>query len=270
MPELPEVEVVRQSLSEYLTGLEIQHVELLYPSIIEGDNDEFIRSVVGKKIIGIHRLAKYLIFDLGEVTFLSHLRMEGKYFYVSEDFPLNKHIHVVFHFTNGKKLLYQDVRKFGRMELRQKENAFSTPPLSLLGIEANASIYDVNIIHQKLQKKKISMKQCLLDQTIIAGLGNIYVDEVLFAAKINPNRPACSVSIEEVSVVMDCAKEILDKAIECKGTTIRSYTSSLGVTGQYQLFLKVHTKTICPCCKESLAKEKLGGRTTYYCSHCQR
>lgn len=269
MPELPEVEVVRQVLESNLIGLKITNIECFYEPIIENDYNEFKNSIINKTITKINRLGKYLIFVLENESFISHLRMEGKYHYFNEEKENLKHTHVVFHFNNGYKLLYQDVRKFGRMVYKKNEEVYTTLPLSKVGIEANSINYDIEDIYNKINKKKLPIKTVLLDQTIISGLGNIYVDEVLFKSKINPHRLANSLTVDEVEQIMKNSKEILDKAILYKGTTIRSYTSSLGVSGNYQDFLLVHTKKICPICNTPISKDKIGGRSSYYCSKCQ-
>lgn len=269
MPELAEVEVVRQILDRDLSNLEVIDIECFYSPIIENELEFFKSKVIGKKIESISRLAKYLIFNLSEGFIISHLRMEGKYFYLPKDKIDNKHIHVVFYLSNGYMLCYQDVRKFGRI-LYKEENLYESEPLCNVGIEANSEIYDVDSIYNKLHSKKIPIKSALLDQSIISGLGNIYVDEVLYASKINPNRNAFSITKEEICAIMSSSREILNKAILYKGTTIRSYTSSLGVIGGYQEFLKVHTREVCPCCNKPLSKIKIGGRTSYYCDICQK
>ncbi|MDE7214008.1 MAG: DNA-formamidopyrimidine glycosylase, partial [Anaeroplasmataceae bacterium] len=225
---------------------------------------------LNQRIIEIKRYAKYLIFMLSEGAFLSHLRMEGKYFYVDNSYPIEKHQHVVFHLSNGHKLIYQDVRKFGRMEYKSLEELYTTPPLSELGQEANSKNYNLEELFLKLKKKSIPIKSLLLDQTFISGLGNIYVDEVLYQAHISPLRKASRIKKKELEAILLSSQEILNEAIFQKGTTIRSYTSSLGVTGNYQNFLKVHTKKECPCCNKDLSIIKIGGRTSYYCKACQR
>lgn len=269
MPELAEVEVVRDILDKDLSGLTIIDVKCFYKPIIENDLDVFLDNVINKKIENIARLAKYLIFNLDKGHLISHLRMEGKYFYLPKEEINNKHIHVVFYLSNGYMLCYQDVRKFGRI-LYLEDDIYNKEPLCNVGVEANNDVYDIDLIYKKLQNKKISIKTALLDQSIISGLGNIYVDEVLFASKINPNRSAFSITKEEICAIMSFSRVILNKAIECKGTTIRSYTSSLGVIGGYQEFLKVHTKEVCPDCRKALCKIKIGGRTSYYCDDCQK
>ena len=166
-------------------------------------------------------------------------------------------------------LVYRDTRKFGRM-LYLKDNIYNIPPLSLMGPDLVLSDIDCDILYKKIIRKRIPIKSILLDQSIIAGLGNIYVDEVLFKSKIDPLKEGYLITKDNVKDIILSSKEILNKAILCKGTTIRSYTSSLGVEGNYQNFLQVHTKSICPNCKSILNRVKIGGRMTYYCINCQR
>lgn len=269
MPELPEVEVVRATLEEQLKGLTITRVECLYEPIIE-NTAYFIKQVEHQAILEIKRYAKYLIFIHASGTILSHLRMEGKYFYVPQDFPIDKHQHVIFYLDNGFKLIYQDVRKFGRILYKPLEELYTTPPLSKLGIEANVKEFPLDVLYQKLQTKHLPIKSVLLDQSFISGLGNIYVDEVLYQAHIRPTRKSSSIKKKELAEILLASQSILDEAIKHKGTTIRSYTSSLGVSGQHQNYLMVHTKTTCPFCNINLTILKIGGRTNYYCKKCQR
>ena len=125
-------------------------------------------------------------------------------------------------------------------------------------------------IYDKIVSRAVAIKTTLLDQSIIAGLGNIYVDEVLFLSKINPHRPSNEVTFDEVKSLCDNTKDILSLAIDHKGTTIRSYTSELNIKGEFQNFLKVHTKEYCPICNNKLNKDKINGRSTYYCANCER
>lgn len=269
MPELPEVEVVRQVLDGQLKGHTIESLECLYPPLIQDDLEEFTNKICGQKIIEIKRRAKYLIFCLEEGFFLSHLRMEGKYFYLDENSEVPPHVHLIFHLDKNKRLCYSDVRKFGRLAYRTKDTLYATAPLSLLGPEANETLIPEEL-WQKIIAKHQHIKTILLDQTILSGLGNIYADEVLFIAGIDPLKKGYEISLDETKRINLACKEILNQAILKKGTTIRSYTSSLGVEGSYQEELKVHTKQICPSCQEQLVKVKLNGRTTYYCTNCQR
>ena len=270
MPELAEVEVVRDVLNNSLKGLVITGIECSYKPIIEDDFAYFTSKVLNKRIVEIKRYAKYLIFILEDGAFISHLRMEGKYFYVLESETISKHVHVIFHLSNGHKLLYADVRKFGRIVYKPLEEIYNTLPLSNIGVEANNPVYNRDELFKAITNKRLPIKTVLLDQSIISGLGNIYVDEVLFACGISPFTEAKCITLEQIDLIMNNSLRILNKAIENKGTTIRSYTSSLGVTGNYQNFLCVHTKTVCPNCKATLGKTKINGRTSYYCPNCQK
>ena len=274
MPELPEVETVRRVLKEDLIGKKINNVEVRYKNIIEDDLDYFKSNVEGKSIIDIKRYAKFLIFCLCDDSYiLSHLRMEGKYFYLPTNTLDNKHVHVIYHLDNGYDLIYQDVRKFGRMEYKTKDELYSTKPLSDIGYDLVLTDFNKDIKEELLRKinnRRIPIKTILLDQSIMAGLGNIYVDEVLFDSAINPHRAGNLIKKAELDKIIEASILILNKAIELKGTTIRSYTSSLGVEGGFQNFLKVHTKNTCPNCKKGLCCDKIGGRSTYYCERCQK
>lgn len=269
MPELPEVQTVRQVLKESIIGLKIDKIESNYEAMVEEDFQEFRQKLEGKTFNDILRKGKFLIFSLDDIFLISHLRMEGKFFYQKQTEPLNKHIHMVFHLHNGYDLRYQDTRKFGRMVTKTKEELYQTEPLKNLGPDANEEI-SVSYLTQMLKKRRIPIKEALLNQNIIAGLGNIYVDEVLFMAKINPTRSASSIREKEMTSILTNAKTILDKAIIYKGTTIRSYTSSLGVKGGYQDLLNVHTKSKCPDCGSDIEKIRVGGRGTYFCPNCQK
>lgn len=270
MPELPEVETVRSVLDSKLKNLVIKDIKIKYDNIINGDIDSFKKNIINKRIIGLSRLGKFLIFNFDEGNMISHLRMEGKYFYSKDDLD-NKHVHVIFYLDNGYYLYYQDVRKFGKMEYKSNDDLYKEEPLSSVGIDPilNKKI-DYRFIYDKIVSRNVAIKATLLDQSIIAGLGNIYVDEVLFLSKVNPHRPSNKVTFDEVKAICDNTQNILSMAIKYKGTTIKSYTSELGVEGEFQNFLKVHTKTICPICNTKLTKDKVNGRSTYYCTNCER
>ena len=155
------------------------------------------------------------------------------------------------------------------MFLTSKDKLFTDTPLKRLGYEPFNKNLDVNYLKKHFKSKKMPIKTVLLDQEIIAGLGNIYVDEVLFKSHINPFKKANLIEKTECQQIIDNSRDILQKAINMGGTTIRSYTSSLGVTGHYQDKLLVHTKKICSICHSNIFVSKIGGRSTYYCKKCQ-
>ena len=272
MPEIAEVQTVREVLKRKVLRKRIKNVNIIYNKIIENDIDDFKKRIIGKEFIDIDRRGKWLLFDLGEDYLCSHLRMEGKYFCKDHNEEIDKHEHIIFEFDDNTDLRYKDVRKFGRMCLVKKDEIDSYEPVAKQGIEPISDKLSKEYIYERFKNKKIPIKSLLLDQTIIAGLGNIYADEVAYRAKVNPLKMGNEIKISECERIKDACKEIITKAIEYGGTTIRSYTSSLGVTGHYQDFLEVHTKEGKKCnrCGSIIKKEKVGGRSTYYCPKCQK
>lgn len=240
--------------------------------MIESDINEFKNELIGLSFDEILRRGKWLLFSIGDYYLCSHLRMEGKYYTEDESKPLEKHTHVVFTFNDGTDLRYNDTRKFGRMNLVKKENIESYEPVHKQGIEPIDKKLSKEYLYDKFHKKRLPIKTLLLDQTIISGLGNIYANEVLFASGINPSKLGCEINIEECQKIVDTSYKIINKAILCGGTTIRSYTSSLGVTGNNQNNLKVHKREGLKCfnCGNPIIKITIGGRSTYYCENCQK
>lgn len=274
MPELPEVETVRRTLEYQLLGEEIENVEVLYSTMLSPNKDCFINNLKGQTFRKIARFGKYLFFIFDDYSIISHLRMEGKYFIKHHERIVN-HEHIIFYLKSGKTLRYHDVRKFGTMKLVNTTNLneiLNEPELKKLGKEANDESLDGEYLYNKINKLNIPIKTVLLNQEIICGLGNIYVDEVCFLSKLHPMQLACTLTINDCNNIVENSKKTLAYAIECGGTTIRSYTSSLGVTGRFQLNLHVHTKENEPCenCNTKIQKIKVGGRGTYFCYKCQR
>ena len=267
MPELAEVETVRNTLKKSLLNKRINRVEVFYQNMIENDLDTFKNALEGSSFIDIKRKGKYLIFELKDNYLISHLRMEGKFFIKGLEETKDKHEHVIFYYDDFT-LRYHDTRKFGRMKIINKEEL--NEYFKKVGPDANSNI-NPNELYSIISKKNLPIKEILLDQSIISGLGNIYVDEVLYASKINPLKKGNTLDIDNIKNIIKYSKLILDKAIEEKGCTIRSYTSSLGVYGNYQNFLKVHTKAGQKCiCGDIIKKIRVGGRGTYYCPTCQK
>lgn len=272
MPELPEVETVRQGLKKLLLGRIIKRACVYYDGIIEYPSVlEFTSNIENQKINDIDRYGKWLIFVLDDYYLLSHLRMEGKYFIKDASDELNKHEHVVFKLDDGRELRYMDVRKFGKMHLIPKDKIKDIGPLIDLGLEPWDKKLDVSYLKDKYKNKKLPIKSVLLDQSIIVGIGNIYADEILFLAKINPYVRAMDLSDNDLFNIIKYTKEILEKAIREGGTTIRSYSSVNGVHGLFQQELNVHSREgeKCPVCGSKIIKVKIGGRGTYYCEKCQ-
>ncbi len=272
MPEIAEVETVRNTLKTRILNKEIKDVDVYYEPIVENNLEEFKHHLIGQSFKDIKRRGKWLIFETEKYYLLSHLRMEGKYFIKGKDEVKEKHEHVIFTFKDNITLRYADTRKFGRMNLILKKDLENTECIQKQGLEPGDKYLTADYLLQKFKNKHIPIKTALLDQTIISGLGNIYVNEVLFYAKVYPLKPAQDLNVQECELIVQGADEIIREAIEMGGTTIRSYTSSLGVTGRFQQNLKVHKREgeKCLVCNTLIENIKVGGRSTYYCPKCQK
>lgn len=270
MPELPEVETVKRCLEKSIINKTIFSIDIYYNKIIKNiDEDNFKKCLIGQTFLEIKRKGKYLIFVLNDYYLVAHLRMEGKYFLMKDE-AINKHDHIIYNFNDGSNLRYNDVRKFGVIYLFKKsEDIYNLYPLNSLGLEPFDK--DMNVDYLKFKFKKLStpIKTALLDQSIISGLGNIYVDEVLYLSKIHPLKVASSLNDEELKSIIENSIIVLNKAILLGGSTIRSFQSSHEISGRFQNELCVHTKEICRC-GEKIIKIRVGGRGTYYCPACQK
>lgn len=273
MPELPEVETMRKSLVELVGHKTIESVTVRVPKIIQQpiEVEQFQDALKGQKIENVDRLGKFLIFLLNDYSLVSHLRMEGNYRLTETGVELGKHDHIIFHFTDGTELRYNDVRKFGTMHLFNKGEERQELPLLKLGPEPFSNECTNDYLAKRLARTTRMIKPVLLDQTIVTGLGNIYVDEVLYQAKVHPNRKANELSREEIELIRQYASEILLASIEAGGSSVNTYMNSHGQSGTFQDQLKVYGKTSDPCerCMTPIEKIQLGGRGTHFCPNCQ-
>ncbi|QNQ81975.1 DNA-formamidopyrimidine glycosylase [Lactobacillus sp. PV037] len=272
MPEMPEVETVRRTLDPLMRNKTIKQVIVWYPKIVTGDVETFKKTLQGKKIIKVDRYGKYLLIRLSDdMTLVSHLRMEGKYHVTAPDAAKNKHEHVEFLFNDGTAIRYQDVRKFGRMQLVITGTERQTTGIKNLGPEPNTSEFTVDYFAKQLARKKKNIKNALLDQSIVAGLGNIYVDEVLWRSQIHPLSKSSAITQAKVRKLHDNINEIIALAIEKRGTTVHTFLDADGKVGEFQKLLQVYGRAgkKCTRCGTTLKKIKVNGRGTTYCPHCQ-
>ncbi|MEG1146104.1 MAG: DNA-formamidopyrimidine glycosylase [Bacilli bacterium] len=273
MPELPEVETVKETLKKFIINKKIIETKIYYADIIENmSSNEFIAKIKNQTINDITRRGKWLLFVLDDYYLLSHLRMEGKYNIRKKGDYKEKHEHVIFTFEDETELRYKDTRKFGKMHLIEKEKINKVKPLSEIGLEPFDNKLNKFYLYDQFKNKKTAVKTALLDQTIIAGIGNIYADEILFLCLLNPNKRVCDLKEKDLENIIKFTKEVLSQAIIDGGTTIRSFTSSDGVHGRFQQNLLVHNKkgSNCPKCNSIIEKISVGTRGTYYCPKCQK
>ncbi len=273
MPELPEVETVRRTLNNLILNKEIRDIDVYYDRMIRTNTTKEFKDILENRVLkDIGRYGKYLLFHFDEITLVSHLRMEGKYFIKDLDMPKEKHEHVIFYFKDGTTLRYHDTRKFGTMDIVKTKDLFKeNSPLSNLGLEPFDEKANLTYLKHKIKNRKTPVKGLLLDQSVLTGLGNIYVDEVIFLSNLHPETPVNLLTDNDLENILENSMKVLNKAISLGGTTIRSYTSSLGVTGRFQNELYVHMRKDeeCKICHTKIEKIKVVGRGTYICPNCQ-
>ncbi len=275
MPELPEVESVRRCLEPRVRGALITEAQFLDPRSLPGNCPAKARAwVTGKTIEGLNRLGKYLVFHLaGGHYMVVHLRMTGRLYTMdtAESAGLVK-LAAVFRLDNGTTLCFQDTRRFGTIYLGSDELFHSIGGLQRLGPDPTASDWDHRAWAAQLQKRRAPVKSLLLNQQLLAGLGNIYADESLFCAGIHPRRPGSSLTDADLRRLASCIRSILLDAIEHEGTTIRDFRNGYNQTGSFQGRLQVYKRTDQPCrhCGKPVEKLKLAGRSSHFCPACQK
>ncbi|MGI9368392.1 MAG: bifunctional DNA-formamidopyrimidine glycosylase/DNA-(apurinic or apyrimidinic site) lyase [Ruegeria sp.] len=283
MPELPEVETVRRGLIPAMEGVVIESVEVNRPDLRWPFPDLMADRLSGKRVDRLWRRSKYILIDLssGE-TLLIHLGMSGR-MTVSGD-PLGqflhdhpapaKHDHVVFHMTNGARITFNDPRRFGAMDLMATDTADQHNLLSVLGPEPMGNDFHEDHLISAFRNKNTPVKSALLDQRIVAGLGNIYVCEALFRAGVSPRRKAGQVSKQRVSALVPIIRQVLQDAIQAGGSSLRDFRQADGELGYFQHSFDVYGREGEPCrtngCNGSIQRITQSGRSSFYCAQCQR
>lgn len=273
MPELPEVETVRRTLNQLVAGKTIADVIVRLPRLIKAPDDtmQFIELLKGQSIQEIGRRGKFLLFYLDDVVLISHLRMEGRYgLYHIED-EVEKHTHVIFRFTDGFELRYKDVRTFGTMHLFERGQELAGPPLHKLGPEPLDAAFSPRVLKERLQHRRSKIKPLLLNQEIIVGLGNIYVDEALFQAGVHPEKVPSELTDEQWQKLYHAIVDILQQSISLGGSSIKSYVNGQGESGSFQHTLRAYGRTgeACFVCGAPIERSVVGGRGTHTCPNCQ-
>ena len=273
MPELPEVETIRRGLRKIFLGRVFSEVIVHRPSTLRSDPAQFASKLMGRRVQEIGRRGKHLLFALsGDATLLVHLGMTGQLTVQPPETPLRPHTQVVFRFIRGRlDLRYRDVRRFGYLQLVPTSQVSYLPQIAQLGPEPLSITYEE--LAGRLQHRRGKIKPVLLSQTAVCGLGNIYTDEVLFAADIHPEQPANTLSPDQLRRLQAALIEILTAAIEAGGSSIdRAYVRVDGSPGTYQQHHAVYGRAHqpCYCCGTPIRRYVLSGRSTYFCPQCQR
>ena len=295
MPELPEVETVRRGLAPVMEGARIVKVEVRRGDLRWPLAKDFAKRIAGATVDGLGRRAKYLIADLssGDVLMM-HLGMSGSFHIIQDaknekrnarpgDFhhargKIGAHDHIVFHMSNGATVTFNDPRRFGSMKLVARAKLDREPLLSALGPEPLGNEFDAGVLAKACAGKKTSLKAALLDQRVVAGLGNIYVCEALYRAHLSPKRQASTIADrkgapnERAVALVDAIKVVLHDAIKAGGSSLRDHHQADGTLGYFQHSFRVYDREGEPCqdCKGTIKRIVQSGRSTFYCPGCQK
>lgn len=285
MPELPEVETVRLGLRRRIVKKEITGVTVRKAKLVRGKKAAFVQTLLGNHFTGIARRGKLLIFTLStpDTYLLVHLKMTGQLIYqdktkliagghqwppVDTGLP-NAYTHIMIEFADGSVLYFNDLRQFGYMHIVNGEQLKKVE--AMFGVEPLSSTFTWEAFRNALARRTTSLKATLLNQAVIAGIGNIYADEIAFHAGVRPDRKVSSLSEGELKAIFKATKHVLTRAMKYGGTTFRDYRDADGGKGNFTQLLKVYGRGGEPCkkCRSPLVREKLAGRGTAYCAHCQ-
>lgn len=274
MPELPEVETIAADLRPHLVGRTIERCELSFPTIVRHpEPEQFIDALVGIRIESVGRRGKYILIGLtGDILFVVHLGMTGHLSIVDPVAPLEKHTHAVLFLDDGKQLRYRDPRRFGRLLLGSEDALLSSKKMPRLGPEPIDPDFAADELYRRLRKRRTALKAVLLDQTAIAGVGNIYADESLHRAGLRPDRIASKISQRSARRLHESLRESLQAAILNRGSSVDTYRDAWGEMGGQQERLLVYGRAGEPCftCGRPLSSKRIAGRTTVFCRHCQK
>ena len=270
MPELPEVETVRRSLEKEILHQTLGTPELFVSRLLQTPREEFLQGVPGKEILSLSRRGKYLIVHLSQgKKLVLHLRMEGKLFVVDKERHSTSHLSLFLPFQDSRKgLAFYDVRKFGTCHYLDEKDDAATAKLGKEPFDL-----DAEELFSLLSKKRRGLKECLLDQEVVAGIGNIYADEILFASRLSPFRAAKDVMVEECRRILLEARRILTLAIARKGSTVKTFQVDSTTHGGMQELLQVYQregKECLSCHRTKVEKKMFHGRGTHYCPRCQK
>ena len=288
MPELPEVEVVKKSIEKIILNLTIKNIIIYNKNLRYKIEAKKLKNLINTKVLLVKRRSKYILINLNNKrTILIHLGMSGKIiivnskqqkirssFYYDLTNNLEKHNHVIFEFQNNFKLIYNDVRRFGFLKVVNTNNIYENSHLKTLGPEPLSNDFNLKYFKINIKNKKQSIKDCLMDQKFVSGLGNIYVNEVLFQSKINPLKKSKNLTNKQILNILKNTKLILKKAVDKGGSSIKDFNDTEGNIGKFQDFFRVYGRDNKACskmkCNGVVKKIKISNRSTFYCNICQK
>ena len=271
MPELPEVETTVQGVAPHVSQQTVTAVEVRNPSLRWPVPADLADVLCGQVIQGVSRRAKYLLFQVADGHMLVHLGMSGSLRVTSPETPLKKHDHVIFSLSNGKQMRYHDPRRFGCV-LWTGAAIDDHELINHLGPEPLSEAFDAEYLFRLSRGRKLAIKLFIMDSKVVVGVGNIYANEALFSAGINPNKAAGKLTRKQFDALVLEIKKVLAAAIQQGGTTLRDFVNSDGQPGYFKQTLAVYGRggQACVTCGEGLKEIRLGQRSTVFCRRCQR
>ena len=283
MPELPEVETIMRGVSLFLEGATIKKVRLNRPDLRWPFPENFVNRLSKTKVLGLKRRSKYILVDLStNETLLIHLGMSGRILisgskignFFREPTKISKHDHVIFELNDGTIITYNDPRRFGAMDLAKTNDLNNHKFLKKLGPEPLGNNFNSDYLRSKLSKKESPIKNVLLDQSVVSGLGNIYVCEALFMSGISPKKKAFKISKDECEELVQNIRIILNAAIQAGGSSLKDFTDIQGNSGYFQFEFYVYGRENNWCktrdCGHKIQRISQSGRSSFYCPSCQR
>ncbi|MAF20449.1 MAG: formamidopyrimidine-DNA glycosylase [Parcubacteria group bacterium] len=271
MPELPEVETIKRQLNNRIRGRKIKEVEVNLPKFVRYPLNQFKKLVKGAVIKNVKRRAKLLIIELSNgYSLVVHLKLTGQLVFNGQN---NKHTHLIYTFTDKNWLVHNDLRQFGFVKVVAKKDLNSFFIKESFGPEPLNKEFTFDLFKSLLNKRKKSkIKPLLMDQKFVAGIGNIYADEILFRAKVLPIRKVNDLEIGEVRKIYQAIKEILTLAVKKRGSSNKDYVDTKGGKGSYSFLQKVYQRKNKACfkCKAKIKRIKLGSRSAHFCPQCQK
>jgi formamidopyrimidine-DNA glycosylase len=271
MPELPEVETTRRGLEPWLLGRTVALVVLRTPKLRWPFTPGLQQSLVGQTVLAVERRAKYLLLRLSAGTVVLHLGMTGRLHLVPADLPAGRHDHVDILFTDGTCLRFNDARRFGAL-LFTPDDPAGHSLLKELGPEPFAAEMTGAYLHQRARERKMAVKSFIMDNRVVVGVGNIYASEALFRAGIHPSRAAGQVSLARYERLAETIRQVLTEALAAGGTTMRDFLDANGKPGYFSQQLQVYGRgeAACCVCGHRIQVRRIGGRSSFFCGHCQR
>jgi formamidopyrimidine-DNA glycosylase len=272
MPELAEVETLKRYLASHIIGDKITNYTQRRNSLRYELTDDLFNYLINTTIIGLTRRAKYLnIYLDNEYVLTFHLGMSGRITIQQEGYHLQKHDHIIIEFQSGKQVVFNDARRFGMVYISPSNEVSNQHYFKELGVEPLEEKFDTEYLLKKLLNKKIAVKLAIMDNKIVVGVGNIYAAESLFRAKINPFKPSNTLTKEEVCSIVKSIKQVLEKAIQAGGTTLKDFMGADGKPGYFKQELNVYGRQglLCYVCHIKIEKVKQSGRSTFFCPNCQ-